>query len=247
MGSKNLTRDVVCADAKEQTTRKRERVKNKTAVVGLLIAMVSAVRAETPAHVSVAVAAANKYTIISALPYSITAPGTYILLSNLGVPLGQTVPAITINSPGKVTLNLNGYALQNPSSSEGPTGIQVLSSNVTVENGTISQCFFGLVAGPVNGNASMGDPPYLTNIVIRNIQFAFDFQYELLLTNINGGSVSDCQFTGGRDGAISVGGCIHMQFSNLAITGTFYEVFSIGGFATGNPVIINKVSEPVSN
>jgi len=51
--------------------------------------------------------------VITALPYTITTPGTYLLLGNLVAPFTEgDVTMITINAPtGKVVFNLNNFTI----------------------------------------------------------------------------------------------------------------------------------------
>jgi hypothetical protein len=195
-------------------------------------------------RVTAAAVAANKYTVITALPYNIIIPGTYILLGNLTDTLIGT-PAVTINAPGPVVFNLNGYTISGGSTSNSPNGVSIQSSNVTVENGTIAEFFFGLEAGTITNPDEGG--PMINNIVIRDIVFDFDFQYELELFNINGGSVSDCTFSGGRFGALYESGCLGIQHRNLIINGEFYQLFTITGRYGAGSIKIVKVTSPISN
>jgi hypothetical protein len=100
--------------------------------------------------------------IISAVPYTISSAGTYILTSGL-TSTDTSQPAITINASnltGPVVLNLKGYGISCP-----PTGTSVgISVNapggdypsiynaypVTVENGTIDGVCYGVLASGVN-------------------------------------------------------------------------------------------------
>jgi hypothetical protein len=195
-------------------------------------------------RVTAAAVAAHKYTVITALPYNIIRPGTYILLGNLTDTLIGT-PAVTINAPGPVVFNLNGYTISGGSTSNSPNGVLIQSSNVTVENGTITEFFFGRQAGTMSTSDEGG--PMIDNIVIRDIVFDFDFQFELQLSNINGGSVSDCTFSGGRFGAVSESGCVGIQHRNLIINGEFFDLFSISGRNGAGSIKIDKVTSPISN
>lgn len=99
--------------------------------------------------------------IISAVPYTISSAGTYILNSDL-TSTDTSQPAITIdatNLTGPVVLNLKGHTID--CLPPGNTGIIVYASGgspgypsnaypVTVENGTINQAGYGVEADGVN-------------------------------------------------------------------------------------------------
>jgi hypothetical protein len=80
-------------------------------------------------RVTAAAVAANKYTVITALPYNIIRSGTYILLGNLTDTLIGT-PAVTINAPGPVVFNLNGYTISGGSTSNSPNGVLIFDSKL---------------------------------------------------------------------------------------------------------------------
>jgi hypothetical protein len=210
----------------------------------LLSLLIPAVlHAQTP-HIGAAAVAANKYTVIPVLPYSITKPGTYVLLSSLSVGSGTT--GITINAPGKVVLNLNGFGLEDSDVASG-TGIVVQSSNVTIENGSLG----GLYNGIFVGNPDIAyNTPFTTGFVIHNVYFLV-FSEALGLSNINGGNVYDCQFQsdglGGNDGnAISENSCENIQYSNISIGPGFEGIISIKGGprALSQGVYLNRISSP---
>lgn len=78
-------------------------------------------------------------TVIDHIPYTITAPGEYVLQSNITVreSVGITVTA------DNVVINLNGFTLTKLR--QGPEdGIVVDGNNVTVRNGTIDGFFRGV-------------------------------------------------------------------------------------------------------
>lgn len=67
-------------------------------------------------------AKAEKRTPISALPFTISAPGSYYLTGNLNVPAGQDGINITTND---VALDLNGFALNGAGAVAGAHGIVI--------------------------------------------------------------------------------------------------------------------------
>jgi hypothetical protein len=82
-------------------------------------------------------------TLISAVPYTISIPGTYVLANNFSYASG-TGAAITINS-ANVTLNFNGHFLASTAASPNNSGVTVNQvQNVTIENGTIDGFYYGI-------------------------------------------------------------------------------------------------------
>jgi hypothetical protein len=129
---------------------------------------------------------------ITALPFSITAPGTYVLTGNLTIPSAQT--AITINSVtlGKVVLNLNGRTLTGPGYGNIPgilVGGNPTGSNITIENGTVAGFWAGI-------SASGGGNTYLTNIHISKVTFWGERFYDVLFGQVNASSIENCAFVG---------------------------------------------------
>jgi hypothetical protein len=145
-------------------------------------------------------------------------------------------------------LNLNGFTIVAGEEAEG-TGIVVQSSNVTIENGSLSNLYLGIIVGnPVFDK----NTPFITGFVIHNVELVA-FDQALGLNNINGGNVYDCQFLSvgfnGNDGsAISENGCANFQYSDISIGPGFVGIISI----TGGPrfvssgAYINRISSPGS-
>ena len=138
---------------------------------------------------------------ITSLPLTITSPGYYYLLSDIYyTPTSLTNRvAITITCPG-VTIDLRGHSLTGPFQAEitvpeyfnlDPVAILIVSSIVTVKNGTISGFFFQLEAGPPSGNLV---PTYLSNLLIADVEFADGGDWSMSLGNVNNSIVSNCTF-----------------------------------------------------
>lgn len=83
-------------------------------------------------------------TVITALPYTITQPGAYVLTKNLTV--AGPIVAITINA-SNVSVDLKGFLITGPGSNIGGHGIEVpsSSSNVTIQNGAIFNFYESIV------------------------------------------------------------------------------------------------------
>jgi hypothetical protein len=124
---------------------------------------------------------------ITALPFSITAPGNYVLTGNLTIPSDQ-IP-ITINSvkSGAIVLNLNGYTLAGPGYVNVP-GILVqgnaTASNITIENGTVTEFWSGVSASGVS------------NIHILNVTFYGERWDDVSFGQVNSSSIENCVFVG---------------------------------------------------
>jgi hypothetical protein len=151
---------------------------------------------------SLAAQAANK---IAALPYTITAPGTYELTSNLTCLVAGN--AITINVPvaGTVVVNLNGFTInwnQNMGAVGGTNGIGILyttspQSVITIKNGTIGSLDQGFWTGiSVNNPPNVSNENYLANLTIDKVTFAAERWSDITLNQVNSATVSNCAFLG---------------------------------------------------
>jgi hypothetical protein len=127
------------------------------------------------------------------VPFAITAPGTYVLSSNLTSFASQ--PAITIDSPtaGQIILDLGGFTLQfNPNFGSGYSGIAIqsnsTSSNITIRNGTVQHFGVGVDVNPLATG-------FLSNIHINNITFTGDIPAGVQFHQVNSSSVTNCTFT----------------------------------------------------
>jgi hypothetical protein len=95
---------------------------------------------------------------ISALPFTITSPGTYVLSSNLSFTTGNpgdSAISIASNIQGPVTINLNGFTISGGISSD--RAITINSTNeglISIKNGTITNFGYGLVVGGDNVDIS---------------------------------------------------------------------------------------------
>jgi|SRR5215472_13980139 len=84
-------------------------------------------------------------TPITALPYTINAPGTYVLLSDLSFSVPASA-AVIINSPN-VVLDLQGHRIYEVVLNDpGSIGVFILGGSVTVRNGTIDRFNVSVVA-----------------------------------------------------------------------------------------------------
>jgi hypothetical protein len=180
-------------------------------------------------------AAAPTSIKIWALPFTISAPGTYILTGNLTFN-SFVDPAITITA-GSVILDLKGYTMLNiyqapPGSAGASAGVAITNSattnNITIRNGTIKSFY--------NGVAIEGGPqsPIIVNLQINEMTFiGINFSKGVSFIRTNLSSISNCHFIqcgimdslsqGGNrysdnsfiDGGISIDNCLRSERSNL--------------------------------
>jgi hypothetical protein len=152
---------------------------------------------------------------ISSLPFNITAPGTYVLASDLSGPpvaiIGTPQTLITINCPvaGPIVLDLGGHTFS-PAAPGGvgnfATAILIAAnptaSSITIRNGTIYNFFEGIA---VNTNGEMGGTtgpiPTMTttridNVHIKGINFSYERLTAVWFNYASNSSVNDCTFTG---------------------------------------------------
>jgi parallel beta-helix repeat protein len=129
-------------------------------------------------------------TPISALPYSITSPGSYYLTTNLTGVAGQ--PGIIV-AADDVTIDLRGFALSGVALSS--VGLSASGHNLTVRNGTIRNW------------ASYGLTVAVTNGLFEGIR-ASDNGFDGITVGGQGCSIKDCVSSGNFTAGIHAGdGC----------------------------------------
>jgi hypothetical protein len=153
---------------------------------------------------------------IASLPITITTPGYYYFVSNMytyptvanGI---GSPPAITVNAPGSVTIDLRGFTLSGPGQAyigglyANPAGVTIQSSNVTVKNGTIAGFYFPLSA---SGQYLAGTQNYISNIILQGITFTGDAVTEdtdVSFAHVNNSIVKDCTFASGLNFGTYIG------------------------------------------
>jgi hypothetical protein len=171
-------------------------------------------------------------TVINSLPYTITAPGTYVLGSNL-VYSSAGGAAVTILS-SNVTLDLGGHYLYFPGTPTSNVGVYVHNAgNVIIQNGIIAVFYYGVYIEHTGGTAlNSGD-------IVQDLRVT-DVRYGVVLTTVAGSIVRNNQITsltaGSGAGIYSVGG------GNLA-SGNLISGFDEGVFGGGgNYCLENMVS-----
>jgi hypothetical protein len=164
-------------------------------------------------------------TKITSLPLTITAPGYYCLIRNLTATGSH---GITVNA-NNVTIDLMGFTLSGPATTNYYTGILIFGSNVEVRNGTVNSWDTG-ISSSGGGTRAIG---------VR----AVENTYGIILSNdglIKGCTASPGSTTTGYGlGLINgtITGCTVMDFApNDTILGQIYIGFGTGGRASGNLV-----------
>jgi hypothetical protein len=115
-----------------------------------------------------AAAETTNCTVITALPYTISASGTYCLNADLQFPNGSGA-AINI-AASDVTLDLNGHQISNPAGL-GTTALGIYANsraNLTVRNGTLSQFYQGVYLGDTSSGAVMSNANVVEQLRVDN-------------------------------------------------------------------------------
>jgi hypothetical protein len=154
----------------------------KNTLLIALLALASPIYAQTP---------------ISTIPVVITKPGHYYFVSNLYFTLPTPVSppvAITVSASKPVVIDMRGFTLTGgqrynfPSfNTFYPTGILILSSNVTVENGEVSGFWNAVLA-------SGSTAAYFTGINLEKITFLSSGNDGSFFTYVNNSTVRNCQY-----------------------------------------------------
>jgi hypothetical protein len=178
---------------------------------------------------------------ITSLPFSITTPGTYVLVSDLSY-TPQSGAAITIsgNLSAPVILNLKGHTLTGsvviPLTNNSSDGVFINGSGpslstITVENGTITNFDVGIFANCNNASGVVENAP--SGIDINNIAFAYALSIgggvDVVFANdVVSSTIRNCSFTIGDIGiqAQSAGG---NRFTNNIFTNLGQLMVLYGG------------------
>jgi hypothetical protein len=108
-------------------------------------------------------------TIISSVPYTISAPGTYVLGSNLTYSSAAGA-AITILS-SNVTLDLGGHYLYFPGTPTSNVGVYVHNAgNVIIQNGIIAVFHYGIYIEHTGGTA-LNSGNIVQNLRLTNVTY----------------------------------------------------------------------------
>jgi hypothetical protein len=182
-------------------------------------------------------------TQIVSLPYTISAPGTYVITSNMTAPITPYgVGAINVATavPGPVIVDLQGFAITGPGpwQSGGVTvGILIGSDTsgvtnpypITIRNGTLSN--YGLEIETTNAN-TLNTILSLSNITISNIVFSLPATVPgigevagIWLNKTNSSIFNNCTFSFNGVTPGSTAGIV--------------DIFSTGGNSYNNDTFVN--------
>jgi hypothetical protein len=126
-------------------------------------------------------------TIISSVPYTISAPGTYVLGSNLTYSSAAGA-AITILS-SNVTLDLGGHYLYFPGTPTSNVGVYVHNAgNVIIQNGIIAVFRYGVYVEHTGGTA-LNSGNIVQNLRLTNVNIG------VVLSTVAGSIVRNNQIT----------------------------------------------------
>jgi hypothetical protein len=130
-------------------------------------------------------------TIISYLPFTISAPGNYVLASNLAI-AQERGAAITIliseTTGGPILLDFKGFTLTGAGNSNGDVGIEIQGDGtankypITIQNGTVSAFAMGIIANQVS------------KLAIKNMAVS-GFVNGVAFSGVANSNVSNCQFS----------------------------------------------------
>jgi len=163
-------------------------------------------------------------TIINSVPYTINAPGTYVLGSNLTYSSAAGA-AITILS-SNVTLDLGGHYLYFPGTPTSNVGVYVHNvGNVIIQNGIIAVFTYG-VDFDRTGATALNSGNIVQNLRLTNVT------YGVVLSTVAESIVRNNQITS-LTAAVGDGILISGSGGNLVsgnvISGFFEGVFGGGG------------------
>jgi hypothetical protein len=184
---------------------------------------------------------------ISAFPYTIVQPGSYILTSNINIANTGSNLAIIVSAPN-VTINLNGYTITGPcptgGCSTGSEGIYANPgyTNTTVENGQVTGFTYGvdIQSGDIHdisvteGNYCI----YASNATIRHNVVANCYEYGIYGQN---STISDNIVSGAAWGGIV--GFYSSIYNNTSNNNAGWGIEAVGGVLSGNTAMHNPTNE----
>jgi hypothetical protein len=172
-------------------------------------------------------------TVINSVPYTISAPGTYVLGANLiySSATGQAIRIVSSN----VTLDLGGHYLYNPGVPGSNIGVYVQNAgNVNIQNGIVAGFFYGVYLSDAGG-ATLN-----SGNIVQNLKLTIN-QYGIVLAGTQGSSATNNQITGPTgNGAIGI--LVGVGSGNV-VSGNIISAYN-GGIESGgnNYLFENTVS-----
>ena len=165
-------------------------------------------------------------TLITSVPFSISAPGSYYLTTNLTTTVSN---AILINANG-VTLDLNGFTISSTvaNAANGGTAILISSgrSDLTIYNGHIRGGVTNNGSGLYSGSGFSQGIVYTgvvpNNVRVSGVSVAGVLSTAIHIGNYNSSVAESCTVQtagGGGIGACTIKGCVAMDCHSDAIFG----------------------------
>jgi nitrous oxidase accessory protein NosD len=166
------------------------------------------------------------------VPYTISAPGTYVLGSNLTYSSAAGA-AITILS-SNVTLDLGGHYLYFPGTPTSNVGVYVHNAgNVIIQNGIIAVFFYGVYIEHTGGTAlNSGD-------IVQDLRLT-NVTYGVILNTVAESIVRNNQITSTSNGTFGFGIEIFNAGGNL-VSGNVISGFDLGVFSGGNDYFLENM------
>jgi hypothetical protein len=164
-------------------------------------------------------------TIINSVPYTITAPGNYVVGTNLTYSSAAGA-AITILS-SNVTLDLGGHYLYYPGTPVSNFGVFVHNAgNVIIQNGIIAVFYYGVFFDDAGGS-TLNSGNIVQNLRLTNLIFG------VTLSPASGSIVRNNQMTSTSNGTLGIGIDIVGGSGNL-VSGNVVSGFEFGAESDGN-------------
>jgi len=189
--------------------------------------------------------------VISAVPYTIAAPGTYILAADLVLTVSYspsdptstiTPAAITVDTnivPGTVLLDLKGHTITatgvDSSAIAIGDGVGINAYPITVQNGTLTGFSYGI------GTRQGAYSPYLlsgitlANLKLNMVDNADAVSWGIRLYAVNS-AVTNCTINNAEDGILDWG-IKGNVYSNVTFTNIGIEAFIIGSILNATEVL----------
>jgi hypothetical protein len=159
-------------------------------LMATLSLIMSAYTHTADAQVVAAQAAKRSSIPISYLPYTITAPGTYVLTGNLSYTGGGTNPAINITGVnGQIIIDLKGFTITSDVGTDYKACVYIVggANAITMRNGSITMFEEGIYANGVS------------NVTVNKINFDQDV-YGVFFEDVTTSLVNNCGFNSSNSG-----------------------------------------------
>ena len=198
----------------------------------------------------------SKNIVISSLPYTVSAPGTYVLNGDLTLPAPQGAGVAAINIlttlSGPVVLDLRGHTIVGSGGANQNFGVSIEGSPnptenkypITIKNGTIQNFEVGVDAE--QGNLASTKKITVTNVNFSTVTYGYP-TYGVDFLQVSDSNVSNCSFTGIAYGISDIATGGNNRYLNNSFTNT--GGMQIGTAGTGGRfptfVIDCEISAPV--